>query len=635
MIGFRIGTDVLEMEPGTRIGLNLVNPLFSREIGYGSHSFSFTAPLTSNNRRTLLFMDNLYISSYNNEQDIEVLLGNNFWKQGTLKVLQASPTTEKASLAFNLDTSWLADKISTVRLADLDLGGTRTFAGATVGGTFEIRIDAGPTAVIAIQINDTLYSYTSALGNTMQELVDELKDQINADTNINATATTQPNGSFWQLVLSPKNANEPFQVLENIGATDIPWYQMSYMSSYLSAQDAMIAHMDTVGAAAVGAYDYAFPPVYNPDFFAEAVSSEYGGYVNGYEPGAGHTQPNDTTGEQYLSVCTPFVSVRYLLQQAAAWLGLTDISTFTSSDKIDALHLYNAVPVIQEGLYEGGGASETGYVGYFGNSFDLTNHVPSDMTVGELFADLADAFNLAIIVDPVVNTIDFVERKEAVTTDTKKDWTGKSLTGYSINYSDAQPVSYIYTPDDKDKLFEQGRVLNSILPGNAKHKVEVARPPLFDFKRQNPVDTTDWKTAEIRQQGYTTAAGLSPAEYRGRYLYYHGLQDNANNDSYPASSTDGKAYDDTQLITPSLMWDGAEGLYAQQHEAFEPFLYPDRNVTHNFLVDMLDLLSLSWTDAYVFRSRHGTHEGIIKSISMQLIVGERPPTIASAEIYLI
>ena len=222
MIGFRIGTELLDVEVGMQINLTLVNPLFSREIGYGSHSLSFSVPLNAKNRRLLGFRDHLSITSYSNEIEVEVLLGGNFWKTGTLKVINVAPITQKVSVAFNLDTSWLADKVNTIKLSSLNLGGDRTIATTgTVGGTFEIRVAAGPTEVIAIQVNETLYSYTSTLGNTKQELVDELKDLINADTNINATATTQANGSHWQLVISPIAPDDPFQVL--YGYPSIPY----------------------------------------------------------------------------------------------------------------------------------------------------------------------------------------------------------------------------------------------------------------------------------------------------------------------------------------------------------------------------------------------------------------------------
>lgn len=636
MIGFRIGTDILELEPGTRIGLNLVNPLFSREIGYGSHSFQFTAPLTAVNRKMLGFMDSLFVSDYNNEKDVDVLMGNNFWKQGTLKVIQVAPVAEKVSLAFNLDTSWLADKISTLRLADLDLGGTRTQAGAgTVQGTFEVRVSSSINDDISIKINDTTYTHTSTVVEDPQTLVSQVAFLINTDTSINATATTQINGSYWQLVITADDPDEPFQVFYQspFVTTDITWYQMSYLSSYQNDQNAMLSHMDTVSAAAVGVYDYCFAPIYNPDYFADAVGTEYSYYINAYEAGAGHVEPSIATGEQYYTACTPFASVSYLIQQAVSSLGLTDISTFTSSDKITGLHLYNSVPVLQEGVFEGTGSSETGYVGYFDNSFDLIDHMPVDMTVAELFADLGDMFNIAIIVDPVVGTIDFVERKDALSS-AQRDWTEKSLADYQITYKDTVSVSYSYQADDKDKLFEQGRVLNTVDPGNAKHKISVARPPLFDQKRTNTVDSEKWKTVEIRQQGYTSAAGLTPSDYRARYFYYHGMQDNANSNTYPASSNDGRAYDDTQLITPALTWDGAQGLYAQQHESFEPLLYPDRNVSHSFLVDMLDLLSLSWTDSYLFRTKKGRGQGIIKSLSLEIPASQRPPIIAKAEVFL-
>lgn len=635
MISFRIGTEFLDVEVGMQINLTLVNPLFSREIGYGSHSLSFSVPLNAKNRRLLGFRDHLSLPTYSNEIETEILLGGNFWKTGTLKVISVIPSAQKVAIAFNLDTSWLADQVNTIRLADLNLGGTRTIAtSGTVGGTFEIRTAAGPTQIIAIQVNDTLYTYTSMSGNTMQELVDELKDQINADTNINATATTQANGSYWQLVISPIDANDAFQVLYDIGATDIVWYEMSYLSSFQNKQNAMLAHMDTVSAATVGTYDYSFPTIYNINFFGEVLTDEYSGFINLYDPGTGHVGPAAGVDSAYYSVCTPFVSVRYLLSQGLAQLGLRDISSFTSTAKLRALHLYNNVPVINEGIFEGGsGSSATGLVGYYDNIFDLTDHLPQEMTLGELFKDLADMFNLAIIVDPVLGTCDFVERKDALSSDIN-DWTNKSLAAYSISYGDTQPVKYSYAVDDKDKYFEEGASYEDVDPGDATATIEVQRGPLFQMVTRDPEDDNLWLTPAIKQQGYTTVGGLSPISANARYFYFHGLYDNDNGDDYPLGSSEGKDYGGTQLLTPSLEWPGASGLYATQHEDFEPFLYPTRYVSQDFLIDLLDILKLDWAASYQFRDKHSTHQAIIKKLNIPLKSGERFPVIASAENYL-
>lgn len=635
MIGFRIGTELLDVEVGMQINLTLVNPLFSREIGYGSHSLSFSVPLNAKNRRLLGFRDHLSITSYSNEIEVEVLLGGNFWKTGTLKVINVAPITQKVSVAFNLDTSWLADKVNTIKLSSLNLGGDRTIATTgTVGGTFEIRVAAGPTEVIAIQVNETLYSYTSTLGNTKQELVDELKDLINADTNINATATTQANGSNWQLVISPIDPDDPFQVLYDIGATDIQWYEMSYLSSHQNKQDAMIDHMDTVSGAAVGSYDYAFPTIYNPLFFGDAVGDDYSGFVNSYEPGTGHIGPFNNAEGGYYSVCTPLPSVKYLVEQGLRSLGLRDISTFTSTAKYEALHLYNNVPVINEGIFEGEASdSSTGYTGYFNNQFNLTNHVPPEMTLGDIFRDLDDMFNLAIIVDTVLGTIDFVERKEAITSNVK-NWKAKSLADYTIAYADAKAVKYSYAIDDKDKFFEDGAAFEEIDPGNAKHHIEVAHGPMFQMITRDPEHDEQWLTPAIRQQGYTNVGGLEPVAFNARYVYFHGLQDNDISLTYPLGSSEGKDYAGTQLITPSLEWTGTKGLYAQQHEDFEPFLYPTRHINQAFLINLVDILSLDFTGAYDFRDLHGNHQAIIKKLSLPLRVGERFPIKATAENYL-
>ncbi len=120
-IGIRIGDEFLELGDAS-ITLELVNPLFSEEIGNNSHSFRFSIDLTPHNRRLLEYPDAMMSSR---DQDISAwlyLFGNPF-QDATISVSESNK--DQASISLSLGVSRLMRAIDSKHINEYDYGGKR------------------------------------------------------------------------------------------------------------------------------------------------------------------------------------------------------------------------------------------------------------------------------------------------------------------------------------------------------------------------------------------------------------------------------------------------------------------------------------------------------------------------------
>jgi len=631
MIYFEIAGEKLDVEPGTTIGVNLANPLFSREIGYGSHSYQFSVPGTAHNAVLLGRPGHAYLSAPA-LISADMHLGGAFWQQGILRVESAGGPRQPIQLGFSLDTAWLSEQLENLPLKDLDLGGTRYFGGGVGSAFYDYRIDltsanVGDTA--ALKVNGITFSYVVQAGDTEQDVLNELASQITANSIDNASATVF--FSTWsQIKIAIISDSQPFLVDANPAGNDFTFILMDSTSPDEAAQTAMLGHMEQVSTAAVGAYPYCFAVVKNENFF-EGKCGTYSGYLNLREPGGSHL--GNTNSEPHRTTCVPFPRVKYIVDQALATLGLLDDSpSFTSSDEYMNLYLWNNRAVDREGGTADPATSPNDKVLYVANSFDLADHVPQDYTLGDLFRWLAELFNLAIFVDPVRNRIQLLERE--IGSGSGGDFRGKSLQGYTFSFQEEQPIAYRHKKDTDDALFEGGRSFSDVEPGNEKQKIEAELVPLFQETGESP-GGDPWKTPVISQVGETAMSEVQDGSFSPRCFFYHGLQAADSGSTYPAGSHDGIAYDGSVLISQSLEWAGADGRYALRYAGFEPYLYPTRSMRIRLLMSVADIRRLSWTQPYDFTLTDGNVKGLIKTLSFEAAPNLGGKVIANAEVILI
>lgn len=610
MISIEIAGEFLDLKPDTKVNINLASPLFSREIGWGSHSYSFSIPATAKNSRLLAWPGTGFSQEQQPRIEARIYLGGSYWQEGLITIESITPKRD-INIGFAIDAAWLSEKVDSLALKDLNLGGLRRF-GAGVGSAFyDYRIDitgAKPNTAI-IEVNGTLYSYTVTVSDTEQSVLNAIAAQIVADVNNNATALVFFS-TWWQIKISIIDDAGSLDIDDNPPSNNFTWLLQASKTVLEANQEAIVGHMDIVSNAALGAYPYCFAPIKNPAFFSDDVTT-YSGYVNLREPGGSHE--SNTAAQPHRTVSIPFVRVKYLIDQALAELGLRDISSsFTFSAEYLALFLYNNKSIDVEGGAADPGASPNGLILYLHNEFNLAEHVPEEMSVGDLFRELARLFNLYIFIDFTRNEIAFEPR--AISSASGGAWQDKTLTGYSFSFSEEKPVTYAFKPDTTDGLWEGGRDFESIEPANSKVKIEVALAPLFEQVSDSP-GATNWKTCEISQRGAPAGPDQGPGSYNPRIFYYLGLQQASGGSTYPASCSNGKNYNGTRIINQELGWGGANGLYNLKHAAFEKYLYPTRVISSQQLLSLTEIRGLAYAAPYDIRLFDGEMSVIVRKLS--------------------
>lgn len=623
MIAFKIGSEYLDLFPNSKIGVNLVSPLFSREIGFGSHSFRFDVPDTPKVRRLLGFKNLMSMPAQGNDQEAIIELGGNYWKTSTLKVVDAKPMAKRFSLAFTFDGARIKSQAEKILLKDLDLGGLRNTAVSETPEVIYQLLTVPINGNVSIEVNGQIFTeIMSGTGSeTPNSVLDALRLQINAAiSSVNAAVSTD------QITITRTGAGD-FWARYDVPGDDGVWSAIKDRSSFIIGRDDLLNHMATINGLPFG--PYAFPTVKNTAFYSSPAITGFDGYINLYNPSTGAFVGN-TSSDPYKSTMVPMVSVSYLLGQACAALGLTDVSTFTQSNDFKTIYLYSNISLDKEGAQLSFGGSPTDKVNWHEPAFDLKDHVDQEASIEDLFKAIAYYFNLAIEVDAIKQEISFIKR--SVPAGTAKDWRGKTVANYSIGYKDAEPVKYSFEADDYDALFSEGRSFATVSPGGHKHELKVPFAPLWEL-RENHAFGSSWQITEIKQAGGTTLGDASPAEFTPRFFFFHGMQQDANGDLYPASSNTGTNYAGTNLTSFSLVLDGADGLYESHHKDFEPFLYPEKSGSHEFILSLLDVLEHKYDDAIRARIIEGDLEYLIKSLSFELEPGGAWPVRAQAEVY--
>lgn len=613
--------EILDLYPGTRITFNLISPLYVLDIGYNSHTFSFNLPGTSKNRRLLEYTDIIMKEGYERSFQVDIKVGGARIFRGYMEVSTANPITLDFQAAFLIDSASVAGQLKDTLLKDIDLGGTRSLTSATQpGGVWRISQDiVGGDA--AIWINGFTYSTVWDVSDAEEDVLGELEALINSDSaNNGCTASVSGTGPTSELTVEPTGTGPTatFFATTDIPENDQTFLLQSYTSSGEVTQDELVTLGDAMAVAAPGSYDFIFCPVKDENFY-DGLNSEFLGYVNLFDTSAGSYAKNaSATGESHQTSWVPFPNVAYLLQQALAHIGLTDVSTFTSSTDFLKLHLWNNVSLDEENIDDDDNPfGLDGMVNWSKPSWDLSDHVAPDMSAADLITAISRIFNLAVIIDVQSRSINFLERAGIISS-TEKDWRDKMLVPYMLNYRETILWNYLHEKDDDDALFDGGSTFAEIRQDADGKSLTVDIAPLFEVTEADPINSYSWKTPYISQVGNTALFGVEPGNFSPRFFIFHGQQDNSNGDSYPMGSYTDTDVSGTSVCDYSLGWTGAKGLYAQYHQGWEEAQDADRTLSASLQLSLPDLLSIDWTAPHRIWVREGEKRCLLKQVSVEI-----------------
>jgi len=135
MIGIKLQTGFLDLGENYQVNIDLVSPLFSDIIGYGSTSLKFTIPNNQHNRQRLQQIDALQKSGATYSQDCEIYLVGSPWREAKLNTESVSPRSFTISL--DISESKVARELSENNIRDFTYTIDTVTAGADEAETSE------------------------------------------------------------------------------------------------------------------------------------------------------------------------------------------------------------------------------------------------------------------------------------------------------------------------------------------------------------------------------------------------------------------------------------------------------------------------------------------------------------------
>lgn len=378
-------------------------------------------------------------------------------------------------------------------------------------------------------------------------------------------------------------------------------------------------------------YDYAFFPIYNPDFWG--VEEHPGGFLaeiqNPYD-----SNLNIFREEDDALVAMPFCRLDYLLQQMFADQSLSLQNDFQTITELQRLYVYN-----NYSIYTDAGAWST--------TINLQNHV-SESIAADFIKGLGKNFCLGWFYSPFNKEVRLVPLKDLIVENHSFDWTSKAARDYTISIERFFPGVFCYQSsiDQMESILleypveivgEELTVADAVTAGgpgyyyiistNSYRYIPLTGPdPAYDKKTKICKDT-GYNEEELASQVGTMYMDETTLNYGsdvlpilrynfgpfvripGTYpplqqknpmpdklIFYRGMQLNNFLEQYPLASNN--VYDQNALnlagVEYSLLWDRDEGLYKKWWEPWHLMLQEQKQVSRILRLDIDDLLAFTF-----------------------------------------
>ena len=170
MIGIKTNNGFLDLGENFQIQIDLVSPLFSFEVGYGSTSLKFSIPNSPNNRKLLNQADMVLNTTKTSTVDVYIWLGGTPWRSALLNVVESGPTFQ---VSLDISESKIAALFDSMSMQDFEYVGLKTIPGS---GSFNDLSEAMIVHAnyVATGIIDTDYFFFPIRDDNMHETSDTL-----------------------------------------------------------------------------------------------------------------------------------------------------------------------------------------------------------------------------------------------------------------------------------------------------------------------------------------------------------------------------------------------------------------------------------------------------------------------------
>ncbi len=618
MIRIKIAGEYLDIFPDTSMDITLINPAFASDFGRNSESYSFNIPDTPKNRRLTNYAS-VWLANEPSEmeQDATIFYNTLPLKMGKVVVNQINLQSGTISISFLIDNSKVFDELKSVKLSDLNLGGTRTLT-STETAYMELKaiLDVSGDDLVIV-INGYTYSYEWHSGSSSEDALTQLQADIDsqAANGVDASVSGTGTNAVLRIESDTVGLTAAFEIDIDSAANQQIWIPQDYLGIGQMTQNAWSTHMGTVAAASMGTYDYVFAPIYNPDFYKE-TNADFLGYLNLYDPVAGYFIKNEATASnKWRTNVVPFPRLAYILERILNHIGYTDSSTFTSDADFKRLCFY-ANKALDDTVFDENAGSETFNAGL--TSWNMQEHVP-DISCSDFINQLSKLLNISVIFNIENKTFDIIENKDIVSANIV-DWSEKSTRNYTIEKNEFDGLTYSYKEDSKDGFWnDHNPVLKPLVYLNGNQPIEFKLSPLAILNSNHPINVgNSWRTAKISQLGTSDYFDTDKNDVSVRIFYFGGMQNDSNGDSYPLASG-GRTYANTHVGNwglELLSWFSIPSI--RYGKWILSVLQDGRPGKQKVLLNYLDIHNLDFGKRYRLRTVNGEGIFILEEVKVSL-----------------
>lgn len=399
MIGIRIGDTWLDLEVGTKIKLQLSNPLINRANMFGEYSLPFKLPSSPTNLRVLNY-GAIANSASELNKSFEALLyvDGTFFSKGILKVNSYGKPYTDVNLTLN---SSLLSTVKETNIRELDFGNTIDVASTHQRIEWNIDDDyIGGTLQCVIEGYGTFFQ---AVTTTVYAALLLLKAQVEAETFFGSeTISCNPASNNIEFLANWPGIYPELRVFFNtqVGRTQTFVSQVDLLQVY---QQDWQAHMNDVITQTYPAVDFMYFPVRNEGskipWYYNLGNDTYGEFElyfqNYYDmeestflPLLKEAHPLHPTGiESWLSCITPFVFVTSIFDKIGNQINAKFGGFF---------HSFLSIPLVVWSNYMVDLRFTTKYANWvLGTEFNVQDTLPN-ISIENFIKVLCDSFCLGL-----------------------------------------------------------------------------------------------------------------------------------------------------------------------------------------------------------------------------------------------
>ena len=624
MIALRIKNTWLNLFPKTSLNITINNPLFDTESIERVFSYPFKLPASPTNLQALTHVNRLDVELDDYKLEAELWIDGVMFEEGIL-VIQS--TTQKIiNAVFKNNTMSIFEDLATIKTSDVALPTVNFENNYEPYSHFELLASNISTQTkIAIQINGQLFEedlvnfgfFISLINNEFPGLVEEIGPP--SSDHFIRIKKSEP-GDLIKIGIRPGfldpavyaffDYKTPFNSTYNSSVEDVRNDWINYLANHLSNTE----------------NTFTFPVINFPNFYFDSIdpkSDTFLGYANNYSNDDYIIYDENSTTGEFKNTMIPMVFIKTILDKLSE-----------HSDRFSGFggDIYND-PEIQQLLIYNNRSLDYNYdyfdfheilndpnpytgprtLYYWKDGFDLNDHVP-EIPADEFLKNLAKTFCAFFIFRS--GRLHIISRKSILNT-IVEDWTELSEPDYtqSLASNEGYEIDYDRQDDESNPpIFEKIRV------GDGKTLVEI---PFYTFDTPLDIDTDStppksWFLPLIEEKGYSDLFKIYES-YSLRLLFFRGLQNDSNGDTYPLATYSDKNYDGDEVGNYSLAIQGEKGLHQVWWKGFLELVSNGKEIEKIVRLDIQTLLKEKEFKNPRKRIFHpqGQMVGVIKSIQIK------------------